>query len=67
MGASEMDEDLVGNLEGLELESTIAGTVTAGDLAPEGATAVYDNYDFQPQYDPKLPITNKHDEVSDNS
>ena len=53
-----------GQLEGLELDSTVQGGSVAmpEDLIPEGATDVYKNYKFQHKYS-KLPILEARDEV----
>ena len=52
------------HLEALELDSTIAGSeVQAIDLAPENATEVYNQYNFEHYYDDKLPITNFREQV----
>ncbi|KAL8608263.1 hypothetical protein ACOMHN_042130 [Nucella lapillus] len=57
-------EDVVNQMDELELDSTVCGSVgVPQDLVPEGATTVYDSYSFQHRYDPKLPITDRAEEV----
>ncbi|XP_076442541.1 ATP-dependent RNA helicase TDRD9-like [Babylonia areolata] len=59
-----LPEDMVNQMDQLELDSTVCGSVgVPQDFIPEGATAVYDNYSFQHRYDPKLPITQRAEEV----
>ena len=56
--------EMVNQLDQLELDSTVAGSVgIPDDFIPEGALAVYDSYSFQHKYDPKLPITQRAEEV----
>lgn len=55
---------VVNSLEQIDLESTVAGCVALSeDFVPDGATEVYTNYNFQHQYDLKLPITQRREEV----
>ena len=55
---------MVRQLDQLELDSTVCGSAgMPEDFIPEGATAVYHNYSFQHRYDPKLPITQRAEEV----
>lgn len=52
-------------MEHLDLESIVSGSVAVpDDLVPENATDVYNSYNFDHRYDPKLPITQYRDQVS---
>ena len=55
---------MVNKLDQLELDSTVCGSAgMPEDFIPDGATSVYNTYNFQHRYDPKLPITQRAEEV----
>ncbi|XP_050405391.2 ATP-dependent RNA helicase TDRD9 [Patella vulgata] len=61
-------ESVTGIMEQLELDSTIAGSVSGSvampdDLIPANATDVYRNYQFTQQTKIDLPISNHRDEI----
>lgn len=52
------------SMEQLDIDSTFDGSIqVSGNTVPHNATHVYDSYNFQHQYDPKLPITHHREEV----